>query len=447
LAHHWLTGGSDVAREARVMDREWLLKRFTTTRAKTEKLAQPLSEEDCLLQAIADVSPTKWHLAHTSWFFEQFLLVPHSKKFRPFSPDYSFLFNSYYEGVGNRVERPKRGLLSRPSLDEIYRYRKFVTEAVQDFLAELPEEHFKRPLEPPFVSPENICSVVELGIHHEEQHQELVLTDIKYNLYFNPQRPAYSTDPADFPSPHQINSKTNSQINSQINSKDNSASRSWILPSWILFDEGVRSIGWDKHYFAFDNERPRHRVFIEPFRIFSHPVTNGEFLEFIEAKGYQRPEFWLSDGWATVQKNGWMMPLYWEKNINSISTFTLQGMQPLRIDDPVTHLSHYEADAFARFRGMRLPTEMEWEVAADRLPNILEGVGKTWEWTSSAYLPYPGFAPFVDQLGEYNGKFMSNQMVLRGGSLATPPHSLRPTYRNFFPPESRWQFTGMRLAQ
>jgi ergothioneine biosynthesis protein EgtB len=424
------SGGADVARVARVMDREWLLNRFTTTRAKTEELAQPLSEEDCLLQAMADVSPTKWHLAHTSWFFEQFLLSPHSKNFRPFSSDYTFLFNSYYEGVGQRVERPKRGLLSRPSLEEIYRYRKFVTKAVQDFIAELTEENFKSRAEPPFVSPDNIYSVIELGIHHEEQHQELVLTDIKYNLYSNPQRPAYSVGFAELESPQR---------------------RDETSRSWILFDEGVRNIGWEKSTFAFDNERPRHRVFFEPFRISSHPVTNGDFLEFIEAKGYQRPEFWLSDGWATVQKNGWSLPLYWEKTPHSVSIFTLQGMRPLRSDDPVMHLSHYEADAFARFRGKRLPSEMEWEVAANRrsteLAKSLDGVGKTWEWTSSAYLPYPGFQPFVDQLGEYNGKFMSNQMVLRGGSLATPPLHSRPTYRNFFPPESRWQFTGMRLAQ
>jgi ergothioneine biosynthesis protein EgtB len=401
-------------KSAEAMDFERLIQRFTTTRAKSEKLAEPLSEEDCLLQAMPDVSPTKWHLAHTSWFYEQFLLLPYSKKFRPFRPDYSFLFNSYYEGVGTRVERPKRGLLSRPSLNEVQLYRKFVTAAVQEFLSESP---------PPETLP-----IVELGIHHEEQHQELILTDIKFNLFCNPQRPAYSKVRS-----HPIASKQ--------------------PPTWISFAEGIHHIGCDSKDFAFDNERPRHRVFLENFEIYNRGVTNEEYLEFIEARGYQRPDLWLSDGWAAVQKNNWTAPLYWEptgsaKNARqSFSVFTLQGMQPLPAEEPVTHLSHYEADAYARFRGKRLPSEMEWETAVANAGTDLEDRGISWEWTSSAYLPYPGFRPFENGLGEYNGKFMSNQMVLRGGSIATPHDSLRTTYRNFFPPESRWQFTGVRLAQ
>jgi ergothioneine biosynthesis protein EgtB len=401
------------------MDFEPLIQRFTTTRAKSEKLAEPLSEEDCLLQAMPDVSPTKWHLAHTSWFYEQFLLLPYAKKFRPFRPDYSFLFNSYYEGVGTRVERPKRGLLSRPSLSEVQLYRKSVTAAVQEFLSESP---------PPKIL-DDALAIVELGIHHEEQHQELILTDIKYNLFCNPQRPAYS------------------------NIRSTPSTSTAKLPTWISFAEGIHHIGCDSKDFAFDNERPRHRVFLESFQLCNRGVTNEEYLEFIEARGYQRPELWLSDGWAAVQRNNWTAPLYWEpsgsgKNARQpFSIFTLQGMQPLPPEEPVTHLSHYEADAYARFRGKRLPSEMEWEIAAANSATNLEDRGKFWEWTSSAYLPYPGFQPFENGLGEYNGKFMSNQMVLRGGSIATPHDSLRATYRNFFPPESRWQFTGMRLAQ
>jgi ergothioneine biosynthesis protein EgtB len=378
---------------------------FTNTREWTERLCEPLLEEDFNLQAMAETSPTKWHLAHTTWFFERFLLVPHADGYKEFRPEFNFLFNSYYESVGNRVDRDKRGLLSRPTLSEVRQYRAYVTEAVQRLFSGR--------------SSNDLASILILGIHHEQQHQELILTDIKYNLYFNPTHPSYGEQPAaHFPGEQK----------------------------WLKFVEGIQEVGVNaSQAFTFDNERPRHRVFLENYQISSRQVSNREYLEFIEAGGYENPLLWLSDGWAQVKKQKWSAPLYWEKKENSYFQFTLSGLRPLELDEAVSHVSFYEADAYARWKGMRLPTEQEWENAATKSPG--DFFRNHWDWTASAYLPYPGFKPLENAFGEYNAKFMSNQMVLRGGSFATPRSHIRPSYRNFFPPETRWQFSSLRLAQ
>jgi ergothioneine biosynthesis protein EgtB len=378
---------------------------FTTTREETEKLCDPLFEEDYNLQAMAEVSPTKWHLAHTTWFFERFLLAPHSPGYKEFRPEFNFLYNSYYDSVGNRVDRDKRGLLSRPRLSEVRSYRAYVTEAVQ---------RLERPSQ-------EMTSILTLGIHHEQQHQELMLTDIKYNLYSNPIRPAYY------------------QERPIVKSSEEPA-------KWLNFGGGLQEIGaFSSEGFTFDNENPRHRVYLEDYKISSKQVSNLEYLEFIQDGGYQNPLLWLSDGWAQVQKQNWRYPLYWEKKDDSFFQYTLGGLRKLDLNETVSHISLYEADAYARWKGARLPTEEEWENAAVKSPG--DFFKDRWDWTASAYLPYPGFKPLENAFGEYNAKFMSNQMVLRGGSHATPRSHIRPTYRNFFPPETRWQFTSLRLAQ
>jgi ergothioneine biosynthesis protein EgtB len=402
--------------------------RFAAARRATVALAAPLSAEDAMLQSMPDASPAKWHLAHTTWFFEAFVLARATPPIPPYDPRWGFLFNSYYEAVGPRQPRPERGLLSRPPLAEVLRWRARVDERVGALLASAAADAFR--------------DVVELGIAHEEQHQELLLTDVKHGFSVQPLRPAYGSPPAP-------------------------AAGGAPPLGWVGRDGGVRELGAAPRGFAFDNERPRHRVLLQAYALATRPVTCGEWLAFIEAGGYARPELWLSDGWAAVQRNGWQAPLYWREEGGAWWQFTLGGMRPLDEAEPVAHVSAYEADAYARFAGARLPTEAEWEVAAEaatpdgtfaedgRLHPAAaragEGfhqlLGDVWEWTQSAYAPYPGFRPLAGALGEYNGKFMVNQLVLRGGSCATPRGHVRPSYRNFFPPEARWQFTGVRLAR
>ena len=407
-----------------------LAARFRAVRSSTEDLAAPLSPEDCQAQSMPDASPAKWHLAHTTWFFETFVLERGLDGYRHFHPEFRVLFNSYYQSVGPQHPRPERGLLTRPSLDEVRAYRRHVDDRMSDVLAEIDPEA-------------EIASIVELGLHHEQQHQELLLTDVKHLLSLNPLRPAYRPRRAE-PRP-----------------------TSAPPLRWIPYRERLESIGHDGSGFSFDNERPRHRVHVAGFEIASRPATAGEFLAFVEDGGYERPELWLSDGWAAVQARGWKAPIYWERRGGVWWELTLGGMAEVDCAAPVCHVSLYEADAFARWSGARLPTEEEWEVAARGVPlagNFVESgllhpapapageapaqmFGDVWEWTASAYAPYPGYRPPPGALGEYTGKFMCSQLVLRGGSCATPASHLRATYRNFFPPEARWQFSGVRLAR
>jgi ergothioneine biosynthesis protein EgtB len=402
-----------------------LLDDYQTVRARTVALAAPLSAEDQMVQSMPDASPTKWHLAHTTWFFETFVLGPFVTGYRPVDERHAFLFNSYYEGVGPRVERARRGQLSRPSLAEVQDYRGRVDAAMARWLAA-------------DVAPAAAATVV-LGLHHEQQHQELLLTDIKHALGLQPLRPAYLPRPPASP-----------------RAPAGGAAR------FRRFEAGVVSIGHAAEGFAFDNEGPRHRHFLEAFELALRPVTVGEYLAFMRDGGYARPELWLSDGWQRVQTERWRAPLYWEEHDGAWSVYTLGGVRPVDPDETVAHVSYFEADAFARWAGARLPTEEEWEHAAAGAPvtghfadaeryhpgPATDGMfGDVWQWTQSAYLAYPGYRPPAGPVGEYNGKFMSGQMVLRGGSCLTPAGHLRATYRNFFPPEARWQMSGIRLAR
>ena len=384
-----------------------LLTRYLAVRAATGALTAPLSPEDCQIQSMPDASPAKWHLAHTAWFFETFLLGPALSGYAPFDPAFGYLFNSYYEAAGPRHARPQRGLLTRPSLDEVMAYRAHVDDGMARLIGSGAADE----------------ALVVIGLNHEQQHQELILMDILHAFSCNPLEPAYRSEGEVAPAPSKA-------------------------AAWVGFDGGLRQIGHDGAGFAFDNEGPRHKVWLEPFELRSDLVTEGEFAEFAADSGYKRPELWLSDGWAAVQRHCWTAPLYWRDDDGRWTVFTLRGRRPLDAGAPVRHLSFYEADAYARWAGARLPTEAEWEVAAessDEDPRQMSGYA--WQWTASAYLPYPGFRPAGGAVGEYNGKFMSGQMVLRGGAAETPEGHTRLTYRNFFPPEARWMFSGLRLAR
>jgi ergothioneine biosynthesis protein EgtB len=428
-----------IAREGVPADAERarLMARYAAVRGDTEALAAPLSAEDQTVQSMPDCSPTKWHRAHTTWFFETFLLSQFDNDYRVFLEAYGYLFNSYYESVGPRHPRPERGLLSRPGVSEIARYRAHVDRAMARLIAGLDAAAW-----------DAAARLVELGLQHEQQHQELILMDIKHALSLNPLQPAaYAAYPASATAP---------------------LDRAPAL-TWHEVAGGLRQIGHGGGGFAFDNETPRHKVWLEPFRLASRLVSCGEYLDFIADGGYRRPEFWLSEGWAAVQQQGWTAPLYWTRDGEGWSVFTLAGRRPLAPAEPVVHASFYEADAFARWAGRRLPSEAEWEVAAIEAGVALGGnladrgrfhpepapesgglqqmIGDAWEWTRSPYIAYPGFRPAAGAVGEYNGKFMSNQMVLRGGAAVTPAGHMRATYRNFFPPAARWAFAGIRLAE
>jgi ergothioneine biosynthesis protein EgtB len=390
-------------------DRVALHDHYGRVRDRTDDLAAPLSDEDQVVQSMPDGSPTKWHRAHTTWFFETFLLSARVERYALFDPAYAYLFNSYYDAVGPRHPRPQRGLLSRPSVDEIARYRAHVDDAMHDLIDDCDAD---------------AAALVELGLHHEQQHQELLLMDIKHVLHCNPTDPAYASV--------------------TFTPADRTPLRFAAVPG------GNTEIGHDGPEFSFDNERPRHVVHLESMEIGDRLVCAHEWLEFIADDGYRRPELWLSDGWSAVQENGWEAPLYWrDDGADGWTVFTLGGRRALDPNEPVVHVSHYEADAYARWRDARLPTEFEWERAAQCCPpgTLREIDDIAWQWTSSAYLPYPRFRPAAGAVGEYNGKFMSGQMTLRGGANETPPGHKRVTYRNFFPPASRWMFSAVRLAR
>ncbi|QFT54763.1 ergothioneine biosynthesis protein EgtB [Microbulbifer sp. THAF38] len=409
-----------------------VLSTYQRVRGETECLAAPLSVEDMQLQSMPDASPTKWHLAHTSWFFETFILAQHLPKYQLFDPQFHHLFNSYYNSLGTPYARPQRGLISRPGVERIYAYRQFVDSAMEQLL----NDH-------PFTS--SISALLDLGLNHEQQHQELMLTDIKHALSMNPMAPAYS------------------------DSAPEDEAENVAPLRWLEIPGGFYGIGSDGEDFFFDNEGPAHQQFLPDFSIASRLVSNAEYLEFIEDGGYQQHRLWLSDGWSLIEKHAQKHPLYWRETDSGWQQYTLHGLQPINGYEPVHHLSFYEADAFATWAGKRLPTEFEWEAAACHLrqlnqlasANLLEKrylkplaaqngqtqfLGDLWEWTSSAYLPYHGFKARRDAVGEYNGKFMCNQKVLRGGSFATPSDHIRISYRNFFYPHQAWQFTGVRLA-
>jgi ergothioneine biosynthesis protein EgtB len=411
-------------------DRSALARRYREVRAATVSLATPLSDADATVQSMPDASPAKWHLAHTTWFFESMVLTPESSNYKAFDERFNFLFNSYYETVGVRHPRPLRGLLTRPTLAEVLAYREYVDAALAQLLQRSPTQE--------------VLNVIELGCHHEQQHQELLLTDILHLFAQNPLHPAYRES---VPLPVELIDKSQ---------------------TYRSFPGGLLNIGHQGQGFAFDCEGPCHTVQIEPYRLSDRLVTNGEWAEFIAAGGYRNPLLWLSDGWATVRSEAWSAPLYWEARDGEFWSMTLRGAQPVDADAPVTHVSYFEADAFATWAGRRLPTEAEWEAAAAGLPiagnfansdrlrprpapaptgQLRQMFGDVWEWTRSAFMPYPRFRPMKGALGEYNGKFMSGQLVLRGGSCVTPEDHVRATYRNFFAPHARWQFSGLRLAE
>ncbi len=418
------------------MDRNILIDRFMKVRALTEELVKPLATEDFVVQTDDDVSPPKWHIGHVTWFFERVVLQEHLGNFKPYDERFHFVFNSYYESFGERVIRSRRGTLSRPTVLEVLDYRRAITERTSDFMRNVDEQSW----------PE-IARLIEIGINHEQQHQELFLMDIKHIFASNPLLPAYSQ--------YSRNGIPTAKQGEQS----------------LSFPGGLIEIGADGDDFAYDNEFPRHKTYIADFKLARNLVTCGEFLEFIEAGSYRDANLWLSDGWAAVKEQNWDAPLYWKKTDDGWKVWTLNGLKPLDPDEPVCHVSYFEASAFARWAGKRLPTEDEWEFAArqteseNRTGSFMDDktfhpvarskegkrlnsmYGDVWEWTRSAYLPYPGYEQSRDPLGEYNGKFMNNQMVLCGGCCATPRDHFRPTYRNFFQSEKRWPFTGFRLAE
>ena len=381
-----------------------LLDFFFKTRTHTETICKPLQIEDYVVQPIADVSPPKWHLGHTTWFFEDFILKKYKSDYKEFNKQFAFVFNSYYESMGARVVRTDRGNLSRPTVGEVYAYRKYVTSA----LAKLLQEND---------SLTELKELIEIGIHHEKQHQELLLTDIKYILGNNPLQPLYSENFNDY----QPISNT---------------------PKWLPVKEGVYKIGHNDSGFCYDNELGRHNVFLSEYQISSELVTNAEYLKFIEDDGYNQVLLWHSEGWDWIEENNIFAPQYWQNQDGEWYCYQLNGVQKLDLQAPVTHISYYEAFAFAQWKGLRLPTEFEWEIAQNKFD-----WGQRWEWTESAYLPYPNYTKAPGALGEYNGKFMVSQKTLRGGSVATSDNHTRATYRNFFHPQLRWQFTGLRLAR
>ncbi len=409
------------------------MERYARVRATSERLCEPLAIEDFVPQPVVETSPPRWHLAHVTWFFETFLLRPYLADYRVFHDRYAFLFNSYYEQTGTGFwPRPQRGLLSRPTVAEVFDYRRHVDAGMAALIEQCPESLW----------PE-VSQRLEIGLNHEQQHQELLVTDIKFNFGFNPLRPAYRTD---LPTPPFAKSRP---------------------AAFVTFDAGIVEIGATEEGFGWDNERPSHRCFLEPFALATRLVNNADYLAFIDDGGYSNPALWLSEGWAVVQAEAWRAPLYWEQVEDEWRVMTLGGLRRFNPAEPVCHLSYYEADAFAAWAGKRLPTEVEWEHAAREVPvagNFLEQgwlhphppddgpsikqlFGDVWEWTGSAYLPYPGYRAAAGALGEYNGKFMCSQMVLRGGSCATAGDHIRASYRNFFYPRERWQLTGLRLAE
>lgn len=414
------------------LTRDQLIDRFNSVRAFTDKLCEPLETEDYVVQSMEDASPARWHIAHTTWFFETFFLQAADPQYRPLHPQYAFLFNSYYAQAGKRYPRPRRGLITRPTVQQVFEYRKSINEAVNESLATLNEEAWQR-----------WASVVEIGIHHEQQHQELLLTDLKHALSFNPLYPAYK----------EVGTAPHSSVETL---------------KWTNYEGGIYGFGHPADSFCYDNETPRHQRLLYPFQIADRLVTNGEYLQFIEDGGYQTEPLWLSDGFAAAGRESWNFPLYWVRKEEDWYQFTLNGLQKLDPDEPVSHVSYYEADAYASWLGARLATEFEWELAArssqpatgnfvedghlhplaaDSGTDSRQFFGDLWEWTASPYTGYPGFQAMKGALGEYNGKFMSGQMVLRGGSCGSSQSHIRPTYRNFFYPSARWQFTGIRLAK
>ena len=407
-----------------------LKEKFHQVRRQTIKLCEPLKPEDYVVQPVVDVSPPKWHLGHTTWFFEALVLEKYSNNYRVFDDDYGYMFNSYYESVGERVLRPNRGFMTRPTIEEVMRYREYVDDQMQSFMMTVTDDDHR------------VLEVIEIGLNHEQQHQELLVTDFKYILGHNPLFPVYTTNPITYHSPKS--------------------------PRFLKVGEGTYQIGHQSTSFCYDNELGVHKVYLHEFEIMDRLVTNGEFLEFIEVGGYDQFQWWYSEAWDWIKENEVKGPMYWHKIDGVWHHYTLAGLQEIDSSLPVTHVSQFEADAYARWKGLRLPTEFEWEVACQlHSPEIpsnanfveednfgplaasdnLQFYGDCWEWTNSAYLPYPYFKTAEGALGEYNGKFMINQMVLRGGSCATPADHIRPTYRNFFHPHLRWQFTGIRLAQ
>jgi ergothioneine biosynthesis protein EgtB len=409
-----------------------LLAGFNYVRSFGESLCEPLETEDYVVQSMPDASPTKWHLAHTTWFFETFILRDHLPDYTEYHPLYNFLFNSYYNAIGDMWKRPVRGMLSRPTVEDIYKYREHVNEGMARFIKGLSGDRLA-----------DLSPLIVLGLHHEQQHQELILTDIKHVLSHNPLHPRYRE---------------------KIKTADINVSKH----EWLHFPGGMVSIGHEGEGFYYDNEGPRHETFMRPYLLANRLVTCGEYINFIDEGGYKRPEFWLDLGWYTVKNEGWQSPLYWERYDGEWRHFTLNGFVPVNLSEPITHLSYFEADAYARWAECRLPTEFEWEAASGDVPidgNLVESgnyhtraaelkpgapsqmYGDVWEWTQSHYSPYPGFVAAPGAVGEYNGKFMVNQFVLRGGSFGTSATHVRPTYRNFWAPHTRFQFSGLRLAK